>query len=270
MIRLAYIIIIIVAGSYLATAQKGHELGGWLGTSLYYGDLNPSINIADPGLAGGLLAKYNYNSRVSLRAGLSYANVSASDADSDNNFQRSRNLSFKSTIWDMTAGVEFNFFPLVHSSTDQLYTPYLFGGFNVFRYNPKAELDGVTYELSPLGTEGQDIGEEYFLISGGLVLGGGFKWAIGNDVYVSVEASARLLFTDYLDDVSTTYPDLQRLQVVRGTEAVALSDRSIIDGIGEAGRQRGNSKDNDRIAFVGISVMKYFGRLECPKISKIY
>jgi len=106
MIRLAYIIILIVAGSYLATAQKGHELGGWLGTSLYYGDLNPSINIADPGLAGGLLAKYNYNSRVSLRAGLSYANVSASDADSDNNFQRSRNLSFKSTIWDMTAGVE--------------------------------------------------------------------------------------------------------------------------------------------------------------------
>lgn len=270
MIRLVCTFLTLLTVSQVATAQKGHELGGWLGTSIYYGDLNTGININDPGIAGGLLAKYNYNSRVSLRAGLSYANVSASDADSDNNFQRNRNLSFKSSIWDMTAGVEFNFFPLVHSSIDQLYTPYLFAGFNVFRYNPTAQLNGVTYELSPLGTEGQDIGEEYFLISGGLVLGGGFKWAIGNDVYFSIEGSARLLFTDYLDDVSTTYPDLQRLEVVRGAEAVALSNRSLVDGIGEQGRQRGNSKDNDRFAFVGISFMKYFGRLECPKISKIY
>jgi len=254
----------------LLTAQKGHELGGWLGSSLYYGDLNSSLNFTNPGLAGGFLAKYNYNARVSLRAGLSYANVSGDDADSDNNFQRNRNLSFRSSIWDFTAGAEFNFFPLVHSSIDQLYTPYVFGGFNVFRYNPTAELDGVTYSLSGLGTEGQDIGGEYFLISGGLVLGGGFKWAIGNDIYIAVEGSTRLLFTDYLDDVSTTYPNLEKLEVIRGPEARLLSDRTLVEGIAEEGRQRGDSKGNDRYAFIGVSFMKYFGRLECPKISKIY
>lgn len=268
--RLVLIMIAVLAIGSSSQAQKGHELGGWLGTSLYFGDLNTNINLKNPGLALGLLAKYNYNSRVSLRAGLSYANVSANDAESDNNFQRNRNLSFESTIWDMTAGVEFNFLPLIHSSIDHQYTPYVFGGFNVFRYNPQAELDGVTYNLAELGTEGQEIGGEYFQMSGGLVLGGGFKWAIGNDMYISFEASTRLLFTDYLDDVSTVYPNLDRLEVVRGQEARLLSNRALVDGIGEEGRQRGDSKGNDRYAFVGISFMKYFGRLECPKISKIY
>lgn len=270
MYRLVLITVVILMTASSTEAQKGHELGGWLGSSLYYGDLNTNINLKNPGLAIGVLAKYNYNSRVSLRAGLSYANISASDADSDNNFQRNRNLSFKSTIWDMTGGVEFNFLPLIHSSIEHQYTPYVFGGINVFRYNPKAELDGVTYALADLGTEGQPIGGEYFLLSGGLVLGGGFKWAMGNDTYISLEASTRLLFTDYLDDVSTVYPDLNRLEVVRGQEARLLSNRALVDGIGEEGRQRGDSKGNDRYAFVGITFMKYFGRLDCPRISKIY
>ncbi len=250
-------------------AQKGHEIGGWLGTSLYTGDLNPTVNIDNPGLAGGITFKYNYDARLSLRAGLSYANVSASDAGSSNNFQRNRNLSFESSIWDLTMGVEFNFLPLVHSSVDERYTPFVFGGINVFRYNPQAELNGVTYDLSPLGTEGQEIGGEYFLMSGGFVLGGGFKWAMGNDTYLAIEASTRLLFTDYLDDVSTVYPDLDRLEVVRGSEARQLSDRSLLDGIGEQGRQRGDSKENDIYTFIGVSFMRYFGRLECPKISRI-
>ena len=267
--KLVLIVIAVLSIGSQAHAQKGHEIGGWIGTSLYFGDLNTSINFKNPGIALGFLAKYNYNSRVSLRGGLSYANVSADDADSDNNFQKNRNLSFKSSIWDMTAGVEFNFFPLIHSSYEHQYTPYVFGGFNVFRYNPTAELDGVTYNLGELGTEGQEIGGEYFQVSGGLVLGGGFKWAIGNDVYIALEASTRLLFTDYLDDVSTVYPNLDQLEVVRGTEARLLSDRSLVEGIGVEGRQRGDSKGNDRYAFVGISFMKYFGRLECPKISKI-
>lgn len=253
----------------LTSAQKGHELGGWLGTSLYYGDLNSHLNFQNPGIAGGLMAKYNYNSRVSLRAGLSYANVSAADSLSSNNFQKNRNLSFKSSVWDMTAAVEFNFFPLVHSSLDQLFSPYVFGGFNVLRFNPTAELEGVTYNLSEYGTEGQDIGNEYFKITGGLVLGGGFKWAIGNNWYMSIEGSTRLLFTDYIDDVSTIYPDLGRLEAVRGPVAVELSNRSLVDGLGVQGRQRGDSQGNDRVVFVGVSMLKYFGRLECPQISKI-
>jgi hypothetical protein len=120
-----------------------------------------------------------------------------------------------------------------------------------------------------LGTEGQPIGQEYNSISGGFVLGGGFKFDINRKVSVNIEVSTRFLFTDYLDDVSTVYPDISALESSRGTIAAALSDRSLIDGIGEEGRQRGDTKGNDKYTFIGISIMRYFGGIECPEISKI-
>ena len=249
-------------------AQKGWEIGGWLGTSLYYGDLNNKVNFNDPGLAGGFLTKWNFNTRLSLRGSLNFGMISADDADSDNNFNRNRNLSFKSNIWDITTGFEFNFMEHIRGSKFETYTPFVFVGLSAFRFNPKAELNGVTYNLQELGTEGQDIGEEYFRISAGLTLGAGFKWDVSSDVTFAAEFTTRRLFTDYIDDVSTVYPDKPTLEAIRGPEAVALSDRSLIDGIGVAGRQRGNSADNDRYTFISLALTKYFGRLECPRISR--
>ena len=252
-----------------SSAQKGWEVGGWLGSSFYYGDLNNQVNLKSPGLAGGLIGKYNFNTRVALRGSLNFGRISADDANSSNNFDRNRNLNFRSNIYDLTGGIEFNFLEHIRGSKFETYTPFVFVGLSVFRFNPKTDLDGVTYSLQEFGTEGQDIGEEYFLISAGYTLGAGFKWDLSSDVTFAVEFTTRRVFTDYLDDVSTTYPDKARLEVIRGPEAVALSDRSLVDGIGIEGRQRGNSSDNDRYTFISLSLTKYFGRLECPKISRI-
>jgi Domain of unknown function (DUF6089) len=255
--------------SAFSQAQKGYELGGWLGTSYYFGDLNTSLKITKPGIAAGLVARYNFNTRISVRTSLNYGRVGADDADSGNNFERNRNLSFKSHLIDMTNVVEFNFFKYEHGHSTYNKTPYFFGGFNVFYYNPTAELNGVKHELRNLGTEGQVLGQEYSSISAGLVLGGGFKFDINRTVSVNVEISTRFLFTDYLDDVSTVFPDKIVLQQTRGETAVALSDRSLADGLGEFGRQRGDTKGKDKYTFAGISFMKYFGGIECPAISKI-
>lgn len=264
-----YLIVTFCFFSNLIYGQKGWEVGGWLGASSYYGDLNNKLNFQSPGPAGGLIGKWNYNNRVAFRGSINYGSISADDSKSSNNFNRNRNLSFKSSIFDLTMGFEFNFMEHIRGSKFETYTPFIFVGGTIFRYNPKADLNGETYALQPLGTEGQDIGEEYFLMSGGLTIGGGFKWDISSDVTLAFEFTTKRVFTDYLDDVSGTYPDLNRLAVIRGPEAAALSNRALIDGIGEEGRQRGNSNDNDYYAFLGISITKYFGRLECPKISKI-
>ena len=268
MLRTFSIGFFIVFISIQSFGQKGWEVGGWLGTSLYYGDLNNKINFNSPGLAGGLLGKWNFNNRLAVRGSFNFGQIGADDADSDNNFNRNRNLSFKSNIYDLTAGFEFNFLDHIRGSKFETYTPFIFVGASIFRYNPTAELNGVTYNLQELGTEGQETGEEYFLISTGITLGAGFKYDIGEDITFGIEFTTRRVFTDYLDDVSTTYPNKARLQVVRGPEAVALSDRSLIDGIGEEGRQRGNSQDNDRYTFLSLTLTKYFGRLECPRISR--
>ncbi len=254
--------------SFCIHAQKGWEVGGWLGTSVYYGDLNNRLSIQDPGLAGGLNVRRNYNTRTSTMLSLSYMRVGANDANSPNTFERNRNLSFHSSIIDLSAVFEFNFFDYIHNSSENYFTPYIFGGVSIFRYNPKAELNGTTYNLRDFGTEGQAVGDEYGSFSGSLIVGGGWKWDISEKYSLNVHIRYHKVFTDYLDDVSRTYPDFGELEDNRGPIAVALSDRSLMDGIGIPGRQRGNSKDNDAIVTLGISIMKYFGRLECPKISE--
>ncbi|MBK8624059.1 MAG: hypothetical protein IPN86_00340 [Saprospiraceae bacterium] len=262
-------ILFILLFSIKLYSQKGYELGGWLGTSYYFGDLNTNLKIVKPGIAGGILARKNFNTRVALRTSLSFARVGADDSDSDNNFERNRNLSFKSNVFDWTNVIEFNFFHYEHGHPRHNKTPYFFGGFNIFHYNPKAEFNGNLYALRPLGTEGQPLGQEYSTVSGGLVLGGGFKFDVNRTISFNIEVSTRFLFTDYLDDVSTVFPDKSALASSRGETAVSLSDRSLVDGIGDTGRQRGDTKGNDKYTFVGISIMKYFGGIECPEISRI-
>lgn len=269
MLRVFYVLVLSFVLNTVVNAQKGWEVGGWLGTSLYYGDLNNKVNFDSPGLAGGLLGKWNFNTRVSLRGSLNYGRISADDADSDNNFNRGRNLSFYSDIFDATAGIEFNFLEHIRGSKFETYSPFIFVGLSAFHYNPKTELNGVTYSLQEFGTEGQDIGEEYFFLSAGYTLGAGFKYDLSSDITFAAEFTTRRVFTDYLDDVSTTYPNLARLEAVRGERAVALSNRAIQDGIAIEGRQRGDSSNKDRYTFLSLSITKYFGRLECPKISKI-
>lgn len=262
------IICLIAFGSISSFAQKGFELGGWLGASNYFGDLNTNFRITDPGPAAGIIGRYNFDNRISARMGLNYGYVYASDNNSNNAFELSRNLNFKSHIIDLTGGFEFNFFPYTHGSRFEYYTPYLLAGFSVFRFSPHTELDGQTYYLRDMGTEGQRLGNEYFLINGALTYGLGFKWDINSLWSFNVEFSGRKLFTDYLDDVSTTYASNAQIAAQRGAIAAALADRSIDSDIGDQGRQRGNSRNNDNYTFIGIGIVRYFGRLECPKITR--
>lgn len=248
-------------------AQKGFELGGWLGVSNYFGDLNTSFDLTKPGVAGGVNFRFLFNERLAYKISLSNGNVRADDKDSNNSFDNKRNLSFKSILVDLTNQLEFNFIPYVHGSSD-FYTPYVAVGLNVFYYDPKAEYEGKWYNLRELGTEGQALGEEYFQYSAGFVVGGGIKWDITHTLSMNFEMTYRYIFTDYLDDVSTIYPNIGELNSLRGQNAVNLSDRSGIPGFGAQGNQRGNSRDNDKFSFIGVSMMYYFGSLECPPINK--
>ena len=246
--------------------MKGWEVGGWLGGSNYFGDLNDNWRLRRVGLAAGAGARYNFNERLALRFGGSYGNIAAYDSDSRNIYQQRRNLSFKSVIVDVSANFEFNFLPYVHGDRDFFYTPYLFVGPSFYYFNPKAKLDGEWHELREFGTEGQFKGEEYNTTQGAINFGFGFKYDLNYRWSLDLFISGRKLFTDYLDDVSASYPDMDDLESQRGDLAVALSDRSGEPKIGEAGRQRGNGKNNDAFAFIGLGINYYFGAIRCPGI----
>ncbi len=252
-----------VALSISMYAQRGWEAGGWLGVSNYYGDLNTAYSLKRSGLAAGVVARYNFNNRICLKFGGSATTIGADDKNSPNSFESQRNLSFKSRVVDGTAQLEFNFLPYTHGSKDEFYTPYLAFGFSVYNYNPKTLYEGEWIELRQQGTEGQFKGEEYFSTAGAMAFGGGLKLDLNFEWSLNIEFSARKLFNDYIDDVSGTYPDMDDLENLRGEIAVNLSDRSL-DGIGERGRQRGNSKDNDTYIFLGVGIVYYFGDINCP------
>lgn len=244
---------------------QGWEAGGWIGASYYFGDINTEYNLERPNPALGIILRYNFNDRLAFKLSGNYGSVEGDDSYSTDDFQRRRNLSFRSNILEGAAQFEFNFMKYVHGSKDENYTPYLFGGISLFHFNPKAYYEGDWVELQPLGTEGQFRGSEYMLTQPALVYGGGFKFDISYEWSINIEVSARKLFTDYLDDISTEYPDMGELEENRGILAVNLSDRSVGDiAISEPGRQRGNSQDNDMFTFVGITLAYNFAQVQCP------
>jgi len=251
------------------TAQKGYEIGGFLGINTYVGEINPNYSLKTPGPSIGGVGRYNFNSRTSLRMDVAAGRLYGKDELSENPFQKARNLSFRTDYIDAGLNFEFNFFSLVHGSKNSYYSPYVFAGLAFAYYNPKAKLDNTWYALRPLGTEGQL--RNYSAVAAGLAYGIGIKFDFSYEWSLNVELYGRQMLTDYIDDVSTTYPNMIELGARRGEIAVELSDRSGelgIEPIGTLGRQRGNSGDNDAYFTLRVGMVYYIGILQCPAISR--
>ncbi len=252
-------------------SQRGFEIGAWAGAAQYFGDLNNLYRINEPGLAGGLIGRYNFDTRLSARMQLNYLRIRGNDSKSTNAFDLRRNLSFYSNIIEIAPSLEFNFFTLKHGSRDNYITPYMFAGFSVFHFSPQAEYNGETYSLRELGTEGQLPGQEYNEISTAWLIGGGVKFDVSYSWSLNIDLGYRRTNTDFLDDVSGFYPDYTELRINRGDIAVELADRSIANidqqKIGITGTQRGDHKENDAFLSLGINLVYYFGKLRCPDLS---
>ena len=122
---------------------------------------------------------------------------------------------------------EFNFLPYQIANNRTKFAPFIFGGLSVYRFNPQAELGDDWYNLQPLGTEGQGTTaypdrEKYKRLKVAIPFGGGFKFKLSRRFGMTVEAGARRLFTDYFDDVSTTYADKDILLAENGELSVIL------------------------------------------------
>lgn len=86
------------------------DLGVGLGMTGYLGDLNESSIFSHPGFGGNLSFRYLANTRLALRGVLSVASLSGSSADMENVIPGAETYDFKSTLWDLSARGEFNFF----------------------------------------------------------------------------------------------------------------------------------------------------------------
>jgi hypothetical protein len=239
--------------------SQGSEYGFILGFSGYRGDLNPEfytgIRYIKP--AVGLLYRYNFHPRYAWKFNLYSGSIEGSDKNSSDGFSKNRNLSFKSRVLELSGQLEFNFFPYRPERERQRFSPYIFTGLSVFRFNPQGELpNGEWYDLQPLGTEGQGGSgkRSYKLTQLAMPMGGGLKLSFGV-LAIGIELGMRYAFTDYLDDVSTKYADKTSIAEQRGALAAYFSDRSTnLSDVSLKGRQRGNSQNNDWYMFGGFTL----------------
>ncbi|HMU72737.1 MAG TPA: DUF6089 family protein, partial [Ferruginibacter sp.] len=131
--------------------QKG-EFGITVGAAHYFGDLNTRASINRPKPALGLFFRKQFGNYVGLRLSAHFAQLGYSDTYSKNEYQKTRNLSFNSNIWEVALQGDFNFFKFIPGDPYYGFTPYITLGVGAFTYDPYAYLNGTKEYLRPLGT----------------------------------------------------------------------------------------------------------------------
>lgn len=232
------------------------ELGLSFGQTYYLGDLNPYQQFKSAHFAGGLLYRYNFNNRLTLRCNYLYGQVSAADSTSPYPLLVNRNLSFQSVLHEVAAGLEFHFVPFQFGSSRYPASAYLLAQLGVFKMNPQVYYNNNWQDLQPLATEGQatsaNAQKPYNLYQFCLPLGMGVKVSLGKMATFNVDLSIRKTFTDYLDDVgSDFYVDAQILSEEVSDLAAAVSNQSLD---GNRFGKRGTSSTNDWYVYAGATL----------------
>jgi hypothetical protein len=259
-----------------ASAQYA-EIGILGGTMTYLGDLQETAfetETLQPAMFGFI--KYNFNPYFGIKAQGGWGRITGDDVNSSRSYATLRNLSFTSDVYEGNLLLEWNLLGFDAKRLRQRFSPYVFGGISVFNFNPRAFYQGQWVELQPLGTEGQGTlaypeRDPYKLTQVALPFGGGLRYAVTEQWTLGIEVKFVKTFTDYLDDVSTTYVAQEILIAENGIQSWNLSNRT-----GEYLNteplnwddtvQRGNPNKMDWFMVGGISVARNL--IRAPRGSK--
>ena len=276
---LAFFLSITAFSQSVTTANGKVEIGLGIGPSFFLGDLGGQRGIGQPflkdlnfpytKLSMGLYMNVYPAEWIGVRLSFNHMGVEGDDAVIKDKGGREesrlkRNLYFQSQITELYGGLEI--YPTVpFEGWDGLkgkFRPYGFIGIGGFHFNPKGYYLGnngtkTLVELHPLRLEGQGMAEypnrkPYSLTQMEVPMGFGFKYYVKENMYIGLEVLHRKTFTDYIDDVSTTYIDPiyfdQYLTPQQATWARQLFYRTPLYQPTTrpfVGYQRGDPKDND-------------------------
>lgn len=238
------------------------------------------LNTGETHMSGGIFANATYKNAAALRIEAMFGKVSANDnvlSSVDNTdiakTRFNRNCNFRTNITEFSAVVELHplFMFINWESRDEdppRYSPYLLGGIGYYSFNPQGNLNGRWIDLQPLSTEGQGFKEypnrkPYKLKQVNFPLGLGIKYELSTLFNLRAEYVYRILTTDYLDDVSTTYADQSVYQNyfsgIKLANAIAMSDRQI-NKVTVAGGKRGSPKQKDAYFSFNLKLSFIIGR----------
>ena len=176
------------------------DLGGGAKEAAHFFGVR-DINFAKTRPVVGAMFRYRIIEEVAAKAGISWGILAASDENSGSEDRKLRNLSFTSNIIQFSLHGEYYFikeksnprYSFSSLRSIRNFSAYVFTGVAVTYFNPKAELDGTKYDLQPLGTEGQGIGDNpalYSKIAIGWPVGLGAKFGLTKNLAIGLEAAA--------------------------------------------------------------------------------
>ncbi len=208
----------------------------------------------------GAFGRYKINPLLAVKGSFTYGRIQGADNLSTNPGRQGRNLSFRNDILELAAVAEvylFNFADVGHRGRYRMdFKSYAFAGLAGFRHNPKTEYNGSWVALQPLQTEGVS----YKNIGLSIPVGMGFYFTYRRQHRFGWDIGWRLTFTDYLDDVSTSYADPSTLNDPLAIELADRSDELTPDLLPQGGdvyyqpgQKRGDPTHNDTYFFMNFS-----------------
>ncbi len=218
-----------------AVAQFKYDYGFRFGGANYLGDIGGKnlprrdlivdMHLPSTRWAVGGFVRKRKSKKLAFAGTFDYIRIQGTDQLTTYFPRRARNLTFKNDMFELGARAEYTLYYDSDLSNQGYFNPdmkiYVFGGVAGLFSNPKGlmnyyaaknysratgeNLEGEWISLRKYKTEGQDNAYSPLAVAVPMGIGMYFtymkKWRIG------WEYSWRMTFTDYLDDISTVYPD---------------------------------------------------------------
>tara|TARA_R110000868_G_scaffold52221_4_gene165265 strand:- start:56216 stop:56911 length:696 start_codon:yes stop_codon:yes gene_type:complete len=220
---------LIIALSFFQMEGQTYEVGIMAGGLNNIGDVGRTNYIAPSGPAIGGVFKWNKSKRYAWRASILYGEFTADDTKSNLTSRQQRAYVVNNSIFEVSAGLEFNFVDYNLHRLGPAFTPYLYTGITYFRY------DYNYIDANEVINYG-DQRDGSFAIP----MTVGFKCRISKSFILGGEIGARYTFTDNLDFSNPEDPNLDSLNV-----------------------EFGNIFSNDWYVFSGLTLTYTFRRKPC-------
>ena len=269
--------VVFEVGGSLNAFNSFTDIGGKKGIG---GKFTKDLIMGTTKMGGGVYFSALYKNAIALRLEGAFGKLEANDdvlaGVTDIAKERfNRNLNFRTSITEVSLVTEWHplFLFITWEGKDvepPRYSPYILAGVGFFSFNPQGQLGNRWVDLQPLRTEGQGFSEYpdrkvYKLQQMSIPLGIGIKYELTPLLNVRGEFVYRKLFTDYLDDVSTSYIDPALFQnYLSGStlrDALAMNDRQLINKNGpQGGAKRGSPSQKDAFFSFNLKIGLLIGR----------
>jgi hypothetical protein len=256
------------------------DLGGRNRTGTDFSPADLEIAMTRPAVSAGF--RYKFTKNVNLHTNFNYLLLAGDDKLTTDIYRNNRNLNFKSNVFELSTRLEFGISSFKRTGVYRLKRSSLgkinkrkalevigFVGIGAFYFNPQGKnpVSGKWEKLQPLHTEGQGLSggpSQYKKIAVSIPVGIAVHYIIDKYWSVGLEVCYRKTFTDYIDDVSSTYYDKTALMDAYGPTSVLMADPSKGEIAGFSspnadgtGAKRGD-KEKDSFATIQITVGRFF------------